>query len=68
MCFALSFSLLACRPLSDALLAEIVELTIGFAGNFDSFEIDDSLLVARGFSKIRKVWFSIIRNGTRSLQ
>lgn len=68
MCFDLSFSPLACRPLSDALLAEIVELAIGFAGNFDSFEIDDSLLAARGFFKIRKSWFSTTSNDTSSLQ
>jgi hypothetical protein len=32
-----------------------VELALGFAGTFDSFEIDDSLLVATGFFKIRKL-------------
>jgi hypothetical protein len=55
MSFALSISLLTCRSLSDALLDEIVELALGFAGTFDSFEIDDSLLVTTGFFKIRKL-------------
>jgi hypothetical protein len=55
MSFALSISLLTCRSLSDALLDEIVELALGFAATFDGFEIDDSLLVATGFFKIRKL-------------
>lgn len=54
MCFALSFSLMICGTLSDALLDEIVEFALGFVGTFDGFEIDDSLLVATGFFKIRK--------------
>jgi len=46
MRFALSHSIMMCGTVSDALLDEIVEISLGFVGTFDVFEIDDSLLVA----------------------
>ena len=45
MCSALSLSIMMCGTLSDALLDKIVEISLGFVGTFEGFEIDGSLLV-----------------------
>ena len=53
--FALSLSLLTCRLPSESLLDGRVELKLHLTGTFDYFKIDDSLLVATGFFKIRNI-------------